>query len=274
MEVDGEDVLFKSISNNDESNLKSASANNLANSNQKTFSKTNPDKNFANEKTSANSNQKTSNKNFQKTFTDADTDTGIGVYTDIDVDTDTDTDIDDSSIDDTISDISLDELRDVLESDTDTDTTPDTSKGTSKGLLQQQQYGRIMKDNEEVEIVKLPKMKELYVEDGEGIVPVKVAMGKRHLKVENSLLYSLMIFGSMSEKECEEYKKICHSMNDHISYMIYQKALTGNKFYVKLLADLTKELLKRERTTLVQVQTERRSDDVNSILEQIENGSI
>lgn len=264
MEVDSEDVLFKSISNNDESNLKSASTAN----------------NSTNEKTSATSNQKTSNKNFQKTFTDTETDTKTladsskDLYDSID-----DTDyIEDSSIDDTISDISLDELRDVLESDTDTDTdtdtTTDTSTSKSKGLLQQQQYGHITKDNEEVEIVKLPKIKELYVEDGEGVVPVKVAMGKRHLKVENSLLYSLMIFGSMSENECEEYKKICHSMNDHISYMIYQKALTGNKFYVKLLADLTKELLKRERTTLVQVQTERRSDDVTSILEQIENGTI
>ena len=258
MEVDSEALLFKSIHKNDKSNLKSASANNLATSNKKTFSKTNP------------------NKNFQKTFTDTDTDTKT--FTDTDTITEYDNvdyiEDDDDTDDDTISDISLDELQDILDTDTDTSISRGKSASKSKGLLQQQQYGHITKDNEEVEIVKLPKIKELYVEDGEGIVPVKVAMGKRHLKVENSLLYSLMIFGSMSENECEEYKKICHSMNDHISYMIYQKALTGNKFYIKLLADLTKELLKRERTTLVQVQTERRSDDVNSILEQIENGSI
>ena len=107
-------------------------------------------------------------------------------------------------------------------------------------------------------------------------VPLKLALGRKQIKIENSLLYSILLFGTLSDEQLNEYVKFNSgkmSQNDKIAHHLYNEASKKDKDAINALIELNVAIAKRDKTTIINfggeaTQVQDRSD---SILDRLEN---
>lgn len=107
-------------------------------------------------------------------------------------------------------------------------------------------------------------------------VPLKLALGRKQIKIENSLLYSILLFGTLSDDQLNEFVKLNTgkmSQNDKIAHYLYQQASQRDKDAISALIELNVAIAKRDKTTIINfggeaATTESRAD---SILDRLEN---
>lgn len=106
-------------------------------------------------------------------------------------------------------------------------------------------------------------------------VPLKLALGRKQIKVENSLLYSIMLFGTLTDDQLNEFVKINAgkmSQNDKISHYLYQQASQRDKDAINALIELNVAIAKRDKTTIINFggDSAQIQDRADSILERLE----
>lgn len=107
-------------------------------------------------------------------------------------------------------------------------------------------------------------------------VPLKLALGRKQIKIENSLLYSILLFGTLSDDQLNEFVKLNTgkmSQNDKIAHYLYNQASQRDKDAISALIELNVAIAKRDKTTIINfggeaTATESRAD---SILDRLEN---
>ena len=107
-------------------------------------------------------------------------------------------------------------------------------------------------------------------------VPLKVALGKKQIKIENSLLYSITLFGTFSDEQLNEFVRMNEgklSQNDKISHYLYTQASKHDKEAINALIELNLAIAKRDKTTIINFTGDRTDvqDRADSILDRLEN---
>ena len=107
-------------------------------------------------------------------------------------------------------------------------------------------------------------------------VPLKLALGRKQIKVENSLLYSIMLFGTLTDDQLNEFVKVNAgkmSQNDKISHYLYQQASQRDKDTISALIELNVAIAKRDKTTIINFAGDQTivQDRADSILDRLEN---
>lgn len=107
-------------------------------------------------------------------------------------------------------------------------------------------------------------------------VPLKVALGKKQIKIENSLLYSITLFGTFSDEQLNEFVRMNEgklSQNDKISHYLYTQASKHDKEAINALIELNLAIAKRDKTTIINFTGDRTEvqDRADSILDRLEN---
>lgn len=129
-------------------------------------------------------------------------------------------------------------------------------------------------DNSDLELLK----DEFVITDpqtGER-VPLKLALGRKQIKVENSLLYSIMLFGTLSDDQLNEFVKLNAgkmTQNDKISHYLYNQASKHDKDAISALIELNVAIAKRDKTTIINFAGDSTivQDRADSILDRLEN---
>lgn len=108
-------------------------------------------------------------------------------------------------------------------------------------------------------------------------VPLKLALGRKQIKIENSLLYSIILFGTLTDDQINEFIKVNGqkmTQNDKIAHYLYAQASKRDKDAINSLIELNVAIAKRDKTTIVNFT----NDDVrtvesraDSILDKLEN---
>lgn len=107
-------------------------------------------------------------------------------------------------------------------------------------------------------------------------IPLKLALGRKQIKVENSLLYSIMLFGTLSDDQLNEFVRLNAgkmSQNDKISHYLYQQASVRDKDAINALIELNVAIAKRDKTTIINFAGDSTivQDRADSILDRLEN---
>lgn len=107
-------------------------------------------------------------------------------------------------------------------------------------------------------------------------VPLKLALGRKQIKIENSLLYSILLFGTLSDDQLNEFVKLNTgkmSQNDKIAHYLYQQASQRDKDAISALIELNVAIAKRDKTTIINFGGENASTEsrADSILDRLEN---
>lgn len=107
-------------------------------------------------------------------------------------------------------------------------------------------------------------------------VPLKLALGRKQIKVENSLLYSILLFGTLTDDQLNEFVKINSgkmSQNDKISHYLYSQASNRDKDAINALIELNVAIAKRDKTTIINFagDSTMAQDRADSILDRLEN---
>ena len=107
-------------------------------------------------------------------------------------------------------------------------------------------------------------------------IPLKLALGRKQIKVENSLLYSIMLFGTLSDDQLNEFVRLNGkkmSQNDKISHYLYQQASQRDKDAINALIELNVAIAKRDKTTIINFAGDSTivQDRADSILDRLEN---
>lgn len=107
-------------------------------------------------------------------------------------------------------------------------------------------------------------------------VPLKLALGRKQIKIENSLLYSIMLFGTLSDDQINEFVKINGtkmSQNDKIAHHLYGQASKHDKDAINSLIELNIAIAKRDKTTVINFGGAETTvqDRADSILDRLEN---
>lgn len=107
-------------------------------------------------------------------------------------------------------------------------------------------------------------------------VPLKLALGRKQIKVENSLLYSIMLFGTLTDDQLNEFVKINAgkmSQNDKISHYLYSQASNRDKDAINALIELNVAIAKRDKTTIINFAGDQTivQDRADSILDRLES---
>lgn len=107
-------------------------------------------------------------------------------------------------------------------------------------------------------------------------IPLKLALGRKQIKVENSLLYSIMLFGTLSDDQLNEFVRLNGkkmSQNDKISHYLYQQASQRDKDAISALIELNVAIAKRDKTTIINFAGDSTivQDRADSILDRLEN---
>lgn len=107
-------------------------------------------------------------------------------------------------------------------------------------------------------------------------VPLKVALGRKQIKIENSLLYSITLFGTLSDEQLNEFVRMNEgklSQNDKISHYLYTQASKHDKEAINALIELNLAIAKRDKTTIINFTGDRTEvqDRADSILDRLEN---
>lgn len=85
-------------------------------------------------------------------------------------------------------------------------------------------------------------------------VPFKIALGRKQIKIENSLLFSVMLFGTLTTEQINEYVKMNDgklTQNDKIAHYLYDQAGKHDKESIGALIDLNLAIAKRDKTTVI-----------------------
>ena len=106
-------------------------------------------------------------------------------------------------------------------------------------------------------------------------IPLKLALGRKQIKVENSLLYSIMLFGTLSDDQLNEFVKLNGkkmTQNDKIAHYLYSEASKHDKDAIGSLIELNVAIAKRDKTTIINFgeATEAVQDKADSILDRLE----
>lgn len=106
-------------------------------------------------------------------------------------------------------------------------------------------------------------------------VPLKLALGRKQIKVENSLLYSIMLFGTLSDDQLNEFVKINSgkmSQNDKIAHYLYSQASNKDKDAIGSLIELNIAIAKRDKTTVINFAGDATlvQDKADSIIDRLE----
>lgn len=107
-------------------------------------------------------------------------------------------------------------------------------------------------------------------------VPIKLALGRKQIKVENSLLYSIMLFGTLSDDQLNAFvagNRDKMTQNDKIAHYLYNQASQHDKDAINALIELNVAIAKRDKTTIInfageQTVVQDRADSILSRLEQ------
>ena len=107
-------------------------------------------------------------------------------------------------------------------------------------------------------------------------VPLKLALGRKQIKVENSLLYSIMLFGTLTDDQLNEFVRLNAgkmSQNDKISHYLYQQASVRDKDAINALIELNVAIAKRDKTTIINFAGDQTivQDRADSILDRLES---
>ena len=107
-------------------------------------------------------------------------------------------------------------------------------------------------------------------------VPLKLALGRKQIKVENSLLYSILLFGTLTDDQLNEFVKLNAgkmSQNDKISHYLYSQASVRDKDAISALIELNVAIAKRDKTTIINFAGDQTivQDRADSILDKLEN---
>ena len=106
-------------------------------------------------------------------------------------------------------------------------------------------------------------------------VPLKLALGRKQIKVENSLLYSIMLFGTLSDDQLNEFVRINTgkmTQNDKIAHYLYQQASQRDKDAINSLIELNIAIAKRDKTTIINFAGDSTvvQDKADSIIDRLE----
>ena len=107
-------------------------------------------------------------------------------------------------------------------------------------------------------------------------VPLKLALGRKQIKVENSLLYSITLFGTLSDDQLNEFVRLNTgkmSQNDKIAHYLYNQASKFDKDAISALIELNVAIAKRDKTTIINFGGDASvvQDRADSILDRLEN---
>lgn len=107
-------------------------------------------------------------------------------------------------------------------------------------------------------------------------VPLKLALGRKQIKIENSLLYSIMLFGTLTDDQLNEFVRINQrnmTQNDKISHYLYQQASQHDKDAISALIELNTAIAKRDKTTIINFAGDATivQDRADSILDKLES---
>lgn len=107
-------------------------------------------------------------------------------------------------------------------------------------------------------------------------VPLKLALGQKQIKIENSLLYSIILFGTLSDDQINEFVRLNGkkmSQNDKISHYLYQQASQRDKDAISALIELNIAIAKRDKTTIINFSGDQAvtQDRADSILDRLED---
>lgn len=106
-------------------------------------------------------------------------------------------------------------------------------------------------------------------------VPLKLALGRKQIKVENSLLYSIMLMGTLSDEQLNAFVKLNEgklTQNDKIAHYLYAEASKHDKDAIGALIELNTAIAKRDKTTIINFAGDQTivQDRADSIIDRLE----